>query len=440
MKRIFKYFLGFSIVFLSTCEKPERVVVIETGKPTVLGPDRATITGKIVDPGEGITQYGHCWSLTTNPVVTANSKTSKGSIYSAGNFTSEITDLDPGATYYVRAYAISLGETVYGNPATFITPEPPEAHTMEATNPGATSANLNGTVNANGQSTVVTFEYGPTTSYGSTITAVQSPLTGTANTNVSATISGLTPGTTYHFRVVAVNASGTTPGSDLTFSTLASTFNCGTSTVRDYDGNDYNTVKIGDQCWMKENLKVTHYSDGTAIPPVEGTSAWDVLGYTDKAYCYYDNSTTNRDIYGALYTWAAAMNGIASSDANPSGVQGICPVGWHLPSDAEWTELTNYLGGEGVAGGKLKETGTTHWSSPNIGATNETGFTALPGGDRGYYGTFYAIGGTGSWWSSTGSSTLNAWTRGMDYLTSYVLRYYYSKNYGFSVRCQRDPQ
>ncbi len=120
-----------------------------------------------------------------------------------------------------------------------------------------------------------------------------------------------------------------------------------TDTVADYDGNTYKTIKIGKQWWMAENLKVTHYDDGTAISLVTSDTAWASLGNnsTDKAYCYHSNNENGeKDTYGALYTWAAAMNGAGSSSANPSGTQGVCPTGWHLPSDKEWKQLEMYLG------------------------------------------------------------------------------------------------
>ncbi len=132
------------------------------------------------------------------------------------------------------------------------------------------------------------------------------------------------------------------------------------------------------------------------------------------------------------------MNGAASSSAIPSGVQGVCPTGWHLPSDAEWTQLIDSLGGESVAGGKLKETGTTHWNSPNTGATNEIGFTALPGGGRYFGGSFDGIGNYGNWWSATENSTDNAWYRYMFYNGSNTFRLNYFKELGFSVRCVRN--
>ena len=161
--------------------------------------------------------------------------------------------------------------------------------------------------------------------------------------------------------------------------------------VTDFDGNVYNTIKIGKQVWMKENMKTTKYTDGNDL--VDGTGAGNISGnYSTKYWFVYGNNLANKSTYGLLYTWVAVMNGAASSNANPSGVQGICPNGWHLPSDLEWKELELFLGmspeeieqqtWRGSVDGKLKETGTLHWDSPNLGATNESGFTGLGGGYR----------------------------------------------------------
>ena len=195
-------------------------------------------------------------------------------------------------------------------------------------------------------------------------------------------------------------------------------------TMTDQDGNVYKTVTIGTQTWMAENLKVTKYNDGIAIPNVTDNTAWKEL--TTGALCDYANTPSNSETYGKLYNWYAVKTGK------------LAPKGWHVPSDAEWTELTNYLGGTSVAGGKLKETGTTHWASPNTGATNETGFTALPGGNRGIYGAFYTIGNNGYWWSATESNANNAWYRLMYCDYSNVTRDGSDKEVGFSVRCVRD--
>ena len=207
--------------------------------------------------------------------------------------------------------------------------------------------------------------------------------------------------------------------------------------VKDYDGNLYGTVKIGDQIWMTENLKVTHYPNGDAIPLVTGNTAWVNLGNnnTDDAYCFYNNNSGTD--YGVLYTYAAAIGDNWTRDNKAN--QGVCPDGWHLPSDAEWTVLTNYLGGASVAGGKMKETGTTHWSSPNTGATDESGFTALPGGIRNSNnGGFSSQGYLGYFWSATENGATYTWYRFLFYNNSNVNRNLNYKSHGFSVRCLRD--
>ena len=195
-------------------------------------------------------------------------------------------------------------------------------------------------------------------------------------------------------------------------------------TVKDNDGNVYKTVTIGTQVWMAENLKTTKYNDGTAIPLVTEDKAWDAL--TTPAYCWYKNdATVNKNTYGALYNWYTV------------GTNKLCPKGWHVPTDAEWTTLTTYLGGESVAGGKLKETGTTHWESPNTGATNESGFKALSGGDR-EFGVFSYIGYSGYWWSATEINATEARYRSMNYHNGNVKRNSIFKKIGYSVRCLRD--
>jgi len=173
---------------------------------------------------------------------------------------------------------------------------------------------------------------------------------------------------------------------------------------------------------MAENLKVTKYNDGAAIPNVTDATAWSEL--TTGALCDYDNTPSNSETYGKLYNWHAVNTGK------------LCPTGWHVPSDAEWTILTDYLGGN--AGGKLKEAGYDHWQSPNTGATNESGFTALPGGYRNYDGTFGYIGHSGIWWSASEHDTNNAWYRHVVYYDSNVDRSSVNKELGFSVRCLRD--
>ena len=204
------------------------------------------------------------------------------------------------------------------------------------------------------------------------------------------------------------------------------------------DGNVYKIITIGDQVWMAENLAYLPSVNMVADGSVDAAgSYYYVYGY-DGTNVADAKATDNYATYGVLYNWTAAMDGEASSTTNPSGIQGVCPAGWHLPSDAEWTELTDYLGGTSVAGGKLKETGTTHWASPNTGATNETGFTALPGGYRYFSGSFLDFGYSGYWWSATEYDASDAWDRAMLYNYGDVGSYYDNKEVGFSVRCVRD--
>jgi uncharacterized protein (TIGR02145 family) len=193
-------------------------------------------------------------------------------------------------------------------------------------------------------------------------------------------------------------------------------------TVTDIDGNVYHTVTIGSQTWMAENLKVTRYRDSSSIPNVTIDSVW--TGLSTGAYCWSNNNIYLGNTYGALYNWYAVNN-----------TKGLCPTGWHVPSEDEWTTLTDYLGG--AAGGKLKETGTTHWNYPNGSATNESGFTALPGGGRGEF--FGDVGRYGDWWSSSESSTAGyAWFWTLDYGTGNVLIFCGPKFRGCSVRCVMD--
>jgi len=211
------------------------------------------------------------------------------------------------------------------------------------------------------------------------------------------------------------------------------------------DGQLYRTVKIGDQWWMAENLKATKYSDDLEIPLVTKDSVWSTLESNDKAYCFYNNSDSLWEIYGTLYTWPAAMNGETSSEANPSDVQGVCPTGWHLPSDEEWKLMESFLGMSQSEindigwrgtneGGMLKETDTLHWISPNQGATNESGFTALGGGGRDNSGGFDPMNHIAMWSTTEYDSTFSL-LRSLGHDRSKIYRHYREKTMGLNVRC-----
>ena len=197
-------------------------------------------------------------------------------------------------------------------------------------------------------------------------------------------------------------------------------------TITDIDGNIYHTVTIGTQVWMVENLKVTHYRNGDPIAHITDDTLW--MNLTSGAYCNYNNDGVYSSTYGRLYNWYA----IAEASI-------VSPAGWHIPNDAEWTTLTTYLKGDSVAGGKLKEIDTTHWNTPNTGATNETRFTALPGGYRhSIDGGFYNVRNSGLWWCSTEDNAGKAWSRYLGFNSSAVVRSTTFKGIGLSVRCVRD--
>ena len=199
--------------------------------------------------------------------------------------------------------------------------------------------------------------------------------------------------------------------------------------VKDIDDNEYKTVIVGSQTWMAENLKTTRYNDGDLISLVTDDAAWvsrDSVALTNPSFYWYGNDPSNKNTYGALYNGYTVRTGK------------LCPSGWHVPADAEWSALTTYLGGEEVAGGKLKESGTKHWLDPNKGATNETGFTALPGGYRSMNGKFNYINGGSGWWSSTEYDPDHAWSRGMHSNTDHVSRGAGELPSGLYVRCVKD--
>ena len=194
---------------------------------------------------------------------------------------------------------------------------------------------------------------------------------------------------------------------------------------KDADGNYYSVVKIGNQTWMAENLKTTTFKTGESISKVTNNSTWS--NATFAAWCDYNDDVTNGIKYGKLYNWYAT-----------SDTRKIAPIGWHVPTDAEWTTLTSNLGGESVAGGKLKDLGTINWQTPNTAATNETGFSAFPCGYRSSDGTYGSEGDQGIWWSSIEINTSDAWFRSMNYNLSSVFRNKYPKQWGYSVRCIKD--
>ncbi|MBU6331934.1 MAG: hypothetical protein KGQ80_05920, partial [Bacteroidetes bacterium] len=241
----------------------------------------------------------------------------------------------------------------------------------------ATAASTGGNVTSDGGAAVTArgVVYG-TAQNPTTANSTTSDGTGTGAFN--STLTGLTASTLYYVRAYATNSAGTAYGNEVSFTTL-STFTCGFSTVSDVDNNTYATVQIGTQCWTQSNLKVTKYRNGDIIPTGLSNAQWGST--TSGAYAIFNNDPVNDALYGKLYNWYAVTDS-----------RGLCPTGWHVPTDGEWTTLTTFLGGESVAGGAMKSTATQPtpggWNAPNTGATNSSGFTGLPGGYRASGGGF----------------------------------------------------
>ena len=336
-----------------------------------------------------------------------------------------------GVTRYYKAYGKNSIGIGYGQELSYLTTTQTSLATVTTTSVSSVTSNsatVEGYVTSDGGSNVTErgFAYG--TSQNPTTFGL-STVNGSGIGVFTSSIAGLSPTTLYYVRAYATTSAGTAYGSQVSFTTSAVPFICGTNTVSDVDNNTYNTVQIGTQCWTKNNLKVSKYRNGDNIATGLSNSAWQ--NTTSGAYAIYNNAPVNDGLYGKLY------NHYAVTDS-----RGLCPTGWHVPSDGEWTTLVNHLGGSSVAGGSLKSTAMQPtlggWNPPNTGATNSSGFTALPGGYRYYSGDFLAMSSFGYWWSSSVLSGSDAWNRYLGYNTSYVTRYDYYRTDGFSVRCCRD--
>ncbi len=455
---LFLILLSFAVILLSSCEKDDYsskiVAKLSTSAISNIKVTSALVAGEVKrQGGSEITQCGVIWSKTKEFTIDANHGRAIGGFVSE-QFFCVMTYLDPETTYYVKSYAISSDDVAYGDVLSFKTLgySKPSTRTDVSTYVNYLSALSGLTIISDGFATI--------TSSGIVWSTTADP---TINDNVitfilsagsaKLYITGLMPNTTYYVKSFATNSEGTAYGEQTTFTTKAYF-----GTVTDFDGNVYNTTKIGNQEWMAENLKVTSYSNGMSIPLKLVNSEWSNLWLTSTdAYCYLNNDSNSK--YGALYTWSAAMGRdvAAASNANPSGVQGICPNGWHLPSESEWNQLQNYLIGDGynydgsTYGNKIAKSlsSTSLWYSysvmgsvgNDVKTNNKTGFTALPGGYRSdWNGSFYSSRQLGFWLTAT-ENTYPGYFHAFEIKNSRVYlrkQLYESKIKGGSVRCVKD--
>jgi uncharacterized protein (TIGR02145 family) len=436
---------GQQTSFTTLANLPE----VSTSSVTNITSSSATCSGNVIsNGGDIITARGICWSTSQNPSLN-DSHTSEGT--GIGYFSSNITGLTAGTTYYVRAYATNSAGTAYGQQTSFTALDLPVVSTGTVTNITVSTATCGGQVIGTGGSNV--------TARGVCWSTSQNPTINNSHTSDGSDIGsftshivGLSPNTTYYVRAYATNSVGTAYGEERYFATASSAtsgpFYCGIDSVTDYDGNVYHTVEIGQQCWMKENLRTTHYTDGIAIPI-------DTIHSSTVAYRYtpYGDSLLVLT-YGYLYNWTAVMHGEPTSSSNPSEVQGICPTGWHVPSDAEWMELTDYMGTQPAYTSNCNDdylakalSDTEGWYitqnlsnrfTPGFDPTtnNTSGFSAQPAGAFNY--SYEPSGYFAYFWSATECNESNALFRLIQFDSEHMETFCHNKEYGKSVRCLLD--
>jgi uncharacterized protein (TIGR02145 family) len=404
------------------------------GIPRVITLDATSITMTSAELNSSFSVYetqnvsdrGFCWSSLHIPLIT-------DTLIKISTGLSAIAEgLKPGRNYSFRAYVASSNGYIFGETKSFTTlPTYQVVYTSFATNVKDSSTNIGGNVISEGLTSVTERGIYWSVSPDPENTGSKIQIGSGAGT-YSTILTKLIPEKSYFIKAYAVSSIKTVYGDEVKFMTRI-------GTLTDIDGNKYYIQRIGTHLWMANNLRTTKYADGKPIPEVSSTADWKALTSSDIGYCWYPTVPDYAYKYGLLYTWSAAMNGSTGSTTNI--VQGVCPTGWHLPNLSEWLELINFLGGINIAGGKMKEADITYWKNPNTGATNESGFSGLPGGMRNYDGSFEVLDGShGYWWSTTESEvTWNSCSGvSLNYSNGYANVVSDISKTGHSVRCLKD--
>jgi len=403
-----------AMALLLGCKKEDGVPILSAPMISVITQNTAHCHCRVSDNGGADVKYiGVYWGTTPNPTMAGDKIQQENNI---GAFSADLTDLLAGTTYYIRGYANNSAGTGYGEETIFTTVAPllPLVSSASPSSITQTAATCGGEL---------TYEGGTPTTCGLCWGTSENPTTSDAKTELSTalgsffhTYTGLSPNTTYHVRAYATNLVGTVYGADMTVRTMY-------GSVIDVDGNEYRTVLIGTQEWMADNLKVIHYCTGDPIANVTDNIQW-ANTILSGAYCAYENNEINAAKYGLLYNYYAVDDS-----------KGLCPDGWHVPTDAEWITLTDYFGGASVAGLKLKSIDL--WDYNAQGTDNSSGFTGLPSGNRYADGSFHMKGAVGEWWSSSVYRNY-AWVfRLVDFYAG-IFNYNFDKRYGHSIRCLRN--
>lgn len=423
MIRVITLNLIFMVLLSYGCKKDPGYPSIELSEITNITGTTAITGGEITAEGESpVIERGVCWNTSKNPTI-GDSKTSDGE--GSGAFISEISGLEPGKIYYVRAYATNENGTGYSTESTFNSLViVPILSTSNVTSINTTSANCGGIVSNDGGSPVtargVCWGVNPNPTIADTKTSDGSGL-GT----FTSSITGLVDNSAYFVRAYATNNVGTGYGPSVLLSTVPGiTFNSNLqyNTMTDIDGNIYKTIEIGNQVWMAENLKVSRYRNGDSIPIVVDSSKW--VGLSSGASCHYNQNLGYMPVYGKLYNWHVTED-----------IRKIAPDGWHIPTEGEWEILINYL--SNMQGNKLREKGSKHWKSPNTSASNESGFTALPAGFRYRNLGFDDLSFSANWWSASGNGTY-ATMFTLGYNQESMIKNLEYKINGYAIRCVKD--
>jgi uncharacterized protein (TIGR02145 family) len=422
-----------------TINNSANLASISTVSATSITSNSAISGGMITsDGGALITQRGVCFSTAPFPTL-ANSIVVSGS--GTGNFTSALSGLLANTTYYVRAYATNSVGTSYGNEITFTTQNSANLasiSTVSATSITSNSAISGGLITSDGGAFVtqrgVCFSTSPFPTTANSII-----VSGSGTGSFTSALSGLLANTTYYVRAYATNSVGTAYGIQITFSTTSGIISNPGAGVT-FDGYTYSSIVLGNgQEWMSENLRTASYANGDPIQNISNSDQWNMTTGnwpTTGAWAHYNNDSQYENPYGKLYNWYSV-----------SDSRNVCPSGWHVPSYNDWIIFISYLepsydinNSDNLAGGKIKSTGTQYWASPNFGATNESGFSGLPGGVRFYDGSFSEINQRGNYWSSTEEPTSpsDAWFFRLGSASPEVQGYANSKETGYSIRCLKN--
>ena len=435
MKNLLIVMTGILSIFLITCRKEEKLLIpdVHTDPVDAISSNSAAGHGSIrYRP----ISYGLCWSKNVNPTINDFHITDSG--HFSSTFFRYMLGLKGGTKYYVRAFATNVSGTEYGNEVSFTTEpaEIPELTTLKASNITSVTATSGGNIlNDNGAS-IVTSGVCWSTSPNPTISDSKT-IDGTVTGEFIDPVAGLTPLTTYYLRAYTTSDLGTSYGDEVSFTTSSAS-----SSVTDIDGNIYSTISIGNQVWMQQNLKTTRYSNGDLIGTTTPASI-DISNESAPEYQWaYDGKEGNVPFHGRLYTWFAVIDG-----------RNLCPAGWHVPSNAEWITLTDYLtdNGYGFEGSRYKIAKsiayTSGWYSAGIAAgnpgndqagNNKSGFSGLPAGSR--TGSSFILSGKACyWWSATEQSTTFAWLGcALSYDGGFIENGLINKQNGLSVRCLKN--